>query len=129
MSNYSSRTIELADRIILNHHKYDRYSKSYFYDFNNITDVELARLSASFMADDKDSACEAISLDNPRFPNHMLSSLISFMRDTSDSSNAYDFLHQWQDGIVSYFSTSMRKLLDERMETYMFYEKYEGDAA
>lgn len=129
MSNHSTKTIDIADRIILNHIQFDRFERLYYYELDSISEFELEELAASLMAEDEDRAYEATGCDNPYFSKRMLPSLIDFMKNSSDRDNAYEFINQWKSGITHYFDKTIQEILDERIERYGFYAKYEGEVA
>lgn len=129
MIDFSNTTVRIMDSIINCYSKYSRETDQYHLNYDQIPESSLEELMGSLMADDGDFASEATGADNPRFESEMLPALITFMRNTGDKDELYEFANKWSAGIATYGVNTVTRLLEWRLRVHNFYMEDERGAA
>ena len=111
--NYSRTIRNMAESIINHYGSFDPYDKCHNLDIHDVPEFDLHEIAAQMMRDDSSLACEATGSDNPAYKTKMLPALINFMSDSSSKDERIEFVHEWRDGVLSYFKDPISELLND----------------
>ncbi len=115
--NYSKQTTSFVASLVNNYCRYDNLSESFEIGFDDVDREDLYELCALIMLDSEDAAYEACSIENNHYPK-MQAALIASLQHPLDPEAQRAFDLAWKEGILSYFQTSITKLLDDAAVNY-----------
>jgi len=118
MSNYSRRTIGLADQIVFTYTNFDHVAGCYTFSNEDEPGQSLVELVESMLADDEDFAAQATGPDNPSYYTLMMPAFRKYLRKSYDEDRRIEFMSTWKAEVVNYGRRQAMKLLDERLDEY-----------
>lgn len=109
---------DYVHQLIYHYAIFDELSNQYVLELNDIPDFDVMRFASILMLENQDYAAEATGCDNKYFERSMLPALITYLYDTTNRDNMYEFSRIWREGVTNYFWNKMQELINDQVSLY-----------
>ncbi len=107
---------------VSNYAKFD--GEQYSLSLSDIPDFVQHEFAAHIMGEDEAYASEATSPDNKLWDSKMFPALQSYLKNSTDKDEAFEFNRIWRDCVTSYCHSRMEELIEDALQDYNQDEGY-----